>query len=102
MKLEHWHTARDGPLSEANFRRKLQARGYQCSIYTYVPGTRFPDHAHPIDKIDGVLAGRFRISMDGGSHILEPGDCIEVPRGRVHSAEVIGDQAVVSIDATRS
>ncbi|MGH8632247.1 MAG: cupin domain-containing protein [Burkholderiales bacterium] len=55
-----------------------------------------------MDKIDGVLRGRFRISMLGKSHALGPGDCIRVPGGTVHSAEVIGGETVTSIDAMKS
>ena len=33
--------------------------------------------------------------------VLEAGNCLAVPRGAVHSAEVVGDEPVVSLDATR-
>lgn len=101
MTIEKWNAGQDGPLSEAGFRRKLEARGYACAVYTYPRGTVFPMHAHTQDKIDGVLRGRFLIRMDGADYLLEAGDCIAVPRGRLHSAEVLGDDAVVSIDAVR-
>ena len=52
-----------------------------------------------MDKIDAVLSGRFRIAMDDAAVILQAGDFIYVPAGAQHSAEVIGDQAVVSLDA---
>ncbi len=83
-------------------RRKLEKRGYSVTRYTYAPGTSFPEHSHSIDKIDAVLAGRFRMSMNGQAVILEPGDCLAVPRGTPHTAEVIGDEPVVSLDATKS
>ncbi len=101
MDLEHWNPDRDGELTEAALRRKLTARGYRVSRYTYPPGTRFPAHSHDVDKIDAVLAGRFRLAMGGTSVILEAGDCLAVPRGVVHSAEVVGDEAVVSLDAQK-
>jgi len=101
MRLEHWDTGRDGPLSEAKLRAKLQNLGYSVSRYTYPPGTRFPDHDHAVDKIDAVLAGRFRLTMNGGSVVLQAGDCLFVPRGCVHSAEVVGSEQVVSLDAVR-
>jgi quercetin dioxygenase-like cupin family protein len=101
VEVERWDEARDGPLSEASMRRKLEARGYRVSRYVYSPGTVFPDHTHEIDKIDGVLAGRFRMTTAEGSAILEAGDCLAVPRGTVHAAEVVGDEPVVSLDATR-
>jgi quercetin dioxygenase-like cupin family protein len=54
-----------------------------------------------VDKIDAVLAGHFRLVMEGRTAVLEAGDAIEVPRGVLHSAEVIGDTPVVSLDAIK-
>ena len=101
MQLEHWNEAVDGPLSEAAMRRKLEALGYSVTRYVYPPGTVFPDHTHAVDKIDGVLSGRFRMTMDGRSVVLEAGDLRHVPAGAVHSAEVVGSAPVVSLDAIR-
>jgi len=80
---------------------KLEALGYSCSIYHYPEGSFFPDHTHDVDKIDGVLSGRFRIGMTGESVILEADDCIHVPKGAVHNAEVVGEETVISIDAIK-
>ena len=101
MKVEHWNQKDDGPLTEKALRRKLEARGYTVSCYHYSPGTVFPDHTHTIDKIDAVLSGKFRMTMKGHDFVLEAGDCLEVPRGTVHSAAVVGNETVVSLDATR-
>jgi len=101
VTVERWDEKRDGPLTEAALRRKLEARGYRVSRYEYSPGTVFPDHTHGIDKIDAVVSGRFRMTLRGDAAVLEAGDCLAVPRGAVHSAEVVGDQPVVSLDATR-
>ena len=101
MSVEHWKTATEGPLSEDALHRKLETRGYAVSRYAYPPGTRFPPHTHGIDKIDAVVSGRFRMTMGDIDAVLEAGDCLAVPRGAVHSAEVVGDEPVVSLDATR-
>ena len=101
MKVERWDPERDGPLSEVALRRKLEQRGYRVTRYVYPPGTHFPDHRHEVDKIDAVLAGQFRMVMGGAEVILEAGDCLEVPRGAVHSAEVVGDDPVISLDGTK-
>jgi len=101
MKIERWDGAAHGPLSEERMRRHLTARGYEVTRYVYPPGTRFPEHSHSVDKIDAVVAGRFRMVMAGGSVVLQAGDSLEVPRGVVHSAEVVGDEPVVSLDAVR-
>ena len=101
MQIEHWDEARDGALTEINMRRKLENRGYSVSRYVYPPGTYFPEHDHAVDKIDGVLSGRFRMSLQGGRIVLEAGDLLVVPKHVFHSAEVVGDEAVVSLDAVR-
>ena len=82
-------------------RAKLENLGYRVSRYVYPPGTVFPAHRHAVDKIDGVLSGRFRMQMHGKSLVLEAGDLLVVPRGVEHSAEVVGDQPVVSLDAVK-
>ena len=97
----HWDEQQDGELTERKLRARLEAQGYRVSVYVYPPGTCFTDHTHSVDKMDAVLSGRFRMGMQGKSVILEAGDCLAVPRGVVHSAEVVGDEPVVSLDGVR-
>ncbi len=101
MKVESWDVKRDGPLSEAALRQKLERRGYRVPGYLYSPGTYFQDHSHHADKIDAVLSGRFRMRIGDEEVILEAGDSLAVPRGVVHNAEVVGNEPVVSLDATK-
>jgi mannose-6-phosphate isomerase-like protein (cupin superfamily) len=52
-------------------------------------------------EIYAVLSGTFRITTAEGSVDLGPGDAIRVPRGTVRNAEVIGEEAVISLDAVK-
>ena len=101
MQVRRWNAAADGPLTESALRQKLAALGYVVARYEYPPGARFPDHAHEVDKIDAVVSGRFRLVIAGHTAQLGPGDWVEVPRGRRHTATVMGDQPVVGLDAIR-
>ena len=101
MQIEHWHEERDGPLTERALRDKITARGYSVSRYVYPPGTYFPAHDHGVDKIDGVVSGCFRMTMGGQEVILEAGDLLVVPKHEMHTAEVVGDEPVVSLDGVR-
>ena len=98
--LERWN-AEHAP-TEAELTASLEKMGYRVSRYVYPPGTRFPDHDHSIDKIDAVLSGRFKMIMNGKEVVLGPGDTLSVPRGTMHSAEVLGDEPVISLDATKT
>jgi quercetin dioxygenase-like cupin family protein len=91
----------DGPVSETALRRRLQSEGYEVTRYVYAPGTRFPDHTHAVDKIDAVVSGRFQIVIEDEAVTLGPGDFVHVPRGVRHSAAVIGDEPVVSLDGVK-
>jgi quercetin dioxygenase-like cupin family protein len=101
VAVRHWNGAVDGPFSEAAMRRKLEGSGYLVARYTYPPGTAFPEHSHDVDKIDAVIAGRLRLVVAGHLAILGAGDWVEVPRGVRHTATVVGDEPVVSLDAAR-
>jgi len=102
VPVDSWNAEKDGPLTERALREKLEREGYRVSRYVYPPGTCFPDHTHGVDKMDAVVSGRFKITLEGVSAVLAAGDAIAVPRGAVHSAEVIGSEPVVSLDAVRA
>lgn len=101
MQIRRWNAAADGPLTEAALRDKLEGLGYVVARYVYPPGTRFPEHTHDVDKIDAVVSGRFRLVIAGHTAHLGPGDWVEVPRGRRHTATVMGEAEVVSLDAIK-
>lgn len=101
-RIERWDEGEDGPLSEEALRRDLERRGYRVARYVYPPGTRFSEHTHDVDKIDAVVSGTFRLTVEGREFLLEAGDRLAVPSGTVHSAVVVGDEPVVSLDAVRS
>lgn len=101
IRLEKWDPAW-GQLTEAAMRLRLEAEGYAVSCYHYPPGTCFPEHTHGVDKKDTVLQGRLKIGAEGHEFVLKAGDMIEIPAGTLHTAEVVGKETVVSLDATRS
>ncbi|HKT70264.1 MAG TPA: cupin domain-containing protein [Terriglobales bacterium] len=101
MKVERWDAQRDGVLSEPALRRKLEKLGYHVCRYSHPPGTYFPPHTHGEDKMDAVVSGRLRIRMGGNEAVLEAGDAVHVPRFAEHSAEVVGAEPVVSLDAVK-
>lgn len=101
MALRRWNSAVDGTVSEATIRSKLEALGYKVARCVYSPGTVFPDHTHGVDKIDAVIAGRFRLVLGGHLTVLGPGDWIEIPRGAVHNAVVVGEEEVIAFDAIK-
>jgi quercetin dioxygenase-like cupin family protein len=107
LKVIHWDPAW-GPVTETKMREQLVAAGFNVSRYHYPPGTFFPPHRHSVHKRDTVLTGKLKIGWPAageapaGSVVLQPGDMIEIPAGAEHSAEVVGSETVLSLDATKS
>jgi quercetin dioxygenase-like cupin family protein len=101
MAISRWNATLDGVFSESALRGKLEAQGYRVARYIYSPGTVFPDHKHGVDKIDAVVAGRFRLIIGGHVVVLGAGEWVNVPAGVIHSAAVVGDEPVISLDAIK-
>ena len=80
--------------------RAMELEGYDVLVYTYRPGTVFPRHEHAHAKCDAVVAGVLRVTVGSESFDLGAGDRIYLPAGTRHSAEVLGNDTVVSLDGT--
>lgn len=101
MSVHRWNAALDGEFSEAALRGKLEAQGYRVARYVYAPGTVFPDHKHGVDKVDAVVAGRLRLIIGGHVVVLRAGEWVSVSAGMSHSAAVVGDEPVITLDAIK-
>ncbi len=99
IRFERWPKA-DGPTSEKRMMRLLEFEGYDVLVYTYRPGTVFPEHEHARPKCDGVVAGVLRVTVGEQAWDLGPGDRIYLPAGTRHCAHVVGSETVVSLDGT--
>jgi len=102
LKLKQWYSDNSDTLTESAMVKLLEQEGYRCTRYTYPEGTYFVEHSHSVDKIEAILKGRFRINLYGQSVILTAGDYIYIPANTPHTAEVTGDESVVSIDAVKN
>ncbi len=104
MDVSRWndrHDDEEEPDAET-LRAELEGKGYTVSRHVYRPGTYFDEHNHRHDKIDAVVSGRFRMTADGQEVVLGAGDWASIPAGTTHTARVLGDEPVVSLDATRA
>jgi diguanylate cyclase (GGDEF)-like protein len=101
IKLEHWDRANEGDLTTDGLVRKLAVLGYDSQQRMFPPGENLPDMKVQIDTIDAVVQGKLKVSLEGESRILSPGDCLFIPKGHVTSVEVLGDKPVICLEGTR-
>lgn len=99
MRIDRWDPRRDGPVTEAALRQKVEACGYEVSTFAWPAGTVVPPQHQDRERVDAVVAGILKITLDGESAILTAGDIVYVPRGAVRRIEVVGAHAAHGLDA---
>ncbi len=102
IRLERWDVKSEGSFSQEGVIRKLSIWGYKSKKHVYPTGTHLPDEAVEYDRIDAVLAGHFKVTLEGEELILRAGDCLFIPRGTPRSAEVIGNQPVMCLEGYKA
>ena len=99
MRIERWDPRRDGPLSEGALKHKVESRGYRVTVRQYPTGAVATIQADDRERIDAVLSGLLKITLDGEAAILTAGDLVIVPRGAVRRVEVVGPSPAHCLEA---
>jgi quercetin dioxygenase-like cupin family protein len=102
LRIDRWDPRRDGPVTEAALRHKVEAYGYQVSTLAWPAGTVVPAQAQDRERVDAVVTGIVKVTLDGESAILTAGDMVYVPRGAVRRVEVVGAATAHCLDAIYS
>jgi mannose-6-phosphate isomerase-like protein (cupin superfamily) len=82
-----------------SLRAALEDAGYQVALQLLAPGTAFAAHCPCEARFEAVFAGRLQVVIAGRVHLLGPGDWIDIPAGVPVTAEVVGEEPVVCLDA---
>ena len=90
-----------GQITINKIRARLEQEGLSPTRFEMVPGDAYSDHAHPETEIRWVVSGRMRILVNHEEIILEPGDRLDLAANVVHSADVFGEEVVVTLCASR-
>jgi len=98
--LSHW-PADAGQITINKVRARLEQEGLSPSRFEMMPGDEYGDHAHPNAEIRWVVSGRMRVFVDREELTLEPGDRLDLAANVLHSADVVGDEVVVTLCASR-
>ncbi len=100
VTVTHW-PANAGQVIINKIRARLEQEGLSPYRFDMTPGDVYGDHAHPDAEICWVVSGRMRICIGDEEIILEPGDRLDLSANVVHSADVFGDEVVVTLCASR-
>jgi quercetin dioxygenase-like cupin family protein len=100
ITVTHW-PADAGQVTINKLRARLEQEGLHPSRFDMVPGDSYPDHSHQDAEVRWVVSGRMRVCIGKEELLLVPGDRLDLAPNVVHSAEVVGDEVVVTLCASR-
>ena len=96
------------PPQEQDLRKRIQLEGLPFYTWSNAPGDTYSAHTHSYEKVLYCVRGSIRFylpdTIDASGTVafvdLEPGDCMILPSGIRHRAQV-GPQGVTCIEAAR-
>lgn len=106
MKVVRWQEAQ--PPQEQELRRRMQQEGLSPYSWSNGPGESYAAHSHTYEKVLYCVRGSIRFVLPDHANApdnkgivdLTPGDCMVLPAGVRHSAQV-GPQGVTCLEAAR-
>lgn len=101
MRIERWDVRRDGPMSQAALEQKLRALGYQAVLRSYPAGAIAAAQTDTRERIEAVISGLTKVTIDGESVILSEGDIVFIPGGGSRRLEVVGTSPASCLEAIR-
>lgn len=99
MRIDRWDPRRDGRVTEGALRQKVESCGYLVSTFAWPAGTVVAAQTQESERVDAVVTGMLKFTLDGESAILTAGDMVYVPRGAVRRVEVVGPSTAHCLDA---
>jgi len=103
MQVIHWQEST--PPQEQELRKRMQEKGLSPYAWSNGPGEQYAVHSHSYQKVLYCVRGSIRFVLPdqaASSRIIDlaPGDCMLLPAGTRHSAQV-GPQGVTCLEAAQ-
>lgn len=77
--------------------RFIHTGNYTLSYWNIEAGAAIPEHQHIHQQVSMIIKGKFEITIDGQTRMLEKGMVALIPPNALHSARAITDCEVTDI-----
>jgi len=99
MRIERWDVKRDGGLTDAALLHKLQALGFEPVGRVYPAGAVAAARIDTRARVEAVILGLIKVTVDGESAILAAGDMVFIPARATRRLEVVGTSPAYCFEA---
>jgi len=66
--------------------------------YDFTCGSTIHEHFHPQEEVYEVIEGELEITVDGVTHLVQPGLVAIVPSNARHSVQALTDGRLIVVD----
>jgi quercetin dioxygenase-like cupin family protein len=77
--------------------RFVHADRMTCSYWTITAGAALPEHAHPHEQVTNIIRGRFEMTLDGETRMIEAGSVVVIPSGAKHRGRALTDCFILDV-----
>ncbi|MGH8479773.1 MAG: diguanylate cyclase domain-containing protein [Gammaproteobacteria bacterium] len=99
--LVRWDSRADGTPTERALVDKLSSWGYRAGASRRSPD-KIADRCPDVPSACAVVSGKLGLNIEGQAFELDIGDCLFLPKGKTYSAEVLGNDPVWLLEASKS
>ena len=78
--------------------KSVHLENVMMTYMEFAAGSVLPEHKHPHEQITTIITGKMEMTVGRQTQLLQPGDVVTVPPNILHSAKVVGEEAI-AIDA---
>ena len=84
------------PKHSTAFGKLITGEHIEIGILDYKAGEGAKPHSHPHEQIVICLSGRSRITLDGETFDMGPGEAVHIPPNLPHSITMVEDSRLIS------
>ncbi|GBC59655.1 cupin [Desulfonema ishimotonii] len=77
--------------------RFVHTESMTFSYWTVQPGAELPEHSHPHEQVTNMLEGEFRLTVDGESKVIRPGDVVHIPPNAAHGGKAVTECRILDV-----
>ncbi len=100
MRVDRWDVRRDGPFTEAALLHKVRALGYDAVTRAYPGGAMVSPRTGHRSRIQAVISGLLKITINSEAAILKSGDLAFVPPDASPRFEILGPAGATCVEGT--
>lgn len=84
------------PKHSTAFGKLITGQHIEIGILKYKAGEGAKEHSHPHEQIAICLSGRSRVTLDGETFEVGPGQAVVIPPNVPHSTTILEDSEMIS------